>query len=226
MGDMRTETLWVVAALFGCVAGCSLTPEEHFDLGGPTLGPGGGAAANSSTDDDDGTATTDHDDAGIATATGAATSPSDAGDDAGDGDGADPGEASTGAAIDPSQTGGDAAGSDGGGAADAGSTSGEDAPAGTTGDGIPPVAGQCAPVAVEETIASAFFDCGDDARIGQYEAADGVTCAQVCCTFGFDACVHQAGQNNPFFCTPEGAPQVGACTDAFVGGWMYQCLCA
>ena len=204
--------------------GCTIGVEDHFGVGGPTPG---GAFPDATT------------------GMGPVDTVSATGDGDGDGDGVgsgsgDPGSATAvpdgddgipegstgGAALDDGDGDGDpgtTAASSAAGSSDDGAIGSSSAGGESEGDGS--AAGQCATVAVEDLIMSSFSDCGDDARIGQYEFAAGVTCSQVCCMFGFDSCVHQAGQNNPFFCTPEGAPLIGGCNEVFPPNWMYQCLC-
>lgn len=106
-----------------------------------------------------------------------------------------------------------------------GSTSGDAtttaASGGETGGG----AGACAAPATAQAIASWFFECGAG-RVGQAEVVAGVTCEEVCCTFGYDACEGRAFQDTPFFCVPEVPAPSGSCDDVFGNDTTWQCLCS
>lgn len=200
--------------------------EDPFSAGGPS--PGGGALPGTdgtSGAGQDATAGSGVGDEGFAPSTGDPANATAVPD-------GDDGQSTGGAALDDEGDEGDEGDEDDAGTTmlttAAGSTDdgamGSSSAAGDDDDGA--AAGSCATVAVENLIASSFSDCGDDARIGQFGFAAGVTCSQVCCMFGFDSCVHQAAQSNPSLCTPEGAPIIGDCNEVFPNNWMYQCLCA
>jgi hypothetical protein len=75
-------------------------------------------------------------------------------------------------------------------------------------------------------IESAFVACEAVGYVGQIDMAAGVTCAEVCCVFGYGGCSHRAAQLGLDGCTPEMPEPVGACEDMFEGGaWSNQCVC-
>jgi len=74
-------------------------------------------------------------------------------------------------------------------------------------------------------IGAHFVSCGDGARVGQNESAPGVTCNDVCCTFGFAGCSHRAAQASFAACTPGSPTPTGSCDDVFQDQWSSQCVC-
>ncbi|MBC8067058.1 MAG: hypothetical protein IAG13_01895 [Deltaproteobacteria bacterium] len=84
---------------------------------------------------------------------------------------------------------------------------------------------QCSPNANTSLIVGSFDECGSANAIGQAAPAGGVTCADVCCTFGYSGCSHRAPQADFAACAAPGGPAVGTCNQVFAAGWSSQCVC-
>lgn len=78
----------------------------------------------------------------------------------------------------------------------------------------------------ESLVTSAFAECPTPGFLGQIADGAGVTCAQVCCVFGYPDCLHRAAQGGFEACMPEMPMMTGACEDVFEQGWSNQCVCA
>lgn len=78
----------------------------------------------------------------------------------------------------------------------------------------------------DEVIKKSFEQCGTDSgQIGQLTSAEGVTCEQVCCTFGFSRCLYRGAQTNYESCNPMPTTASGECQDVFAASWSSQCVC-
>jgi hypothetical protein len=79
------------------------------------------------------------------------------------------------------------------------------------------------PIADKGTIRSQFRDCGNG-FVGQVIDTRGVTCADVCRTYGYSRCRGRADQNNFETCRAK-RDVIGSCSEPWRTGWTSQCDC-
>ena len=77
----------------------------------------------------------------------------------------------------------------------------------------------------ESLIKAHFLPCPDGKHLGQVAPAAGVTCAEVCCVFGFAGCSQRAAQSSFDPCLPAKPAKSGSCADVFQDQWSSQCAC-
>jgi len=89
--------------------------------------------------------------------------------------------------------------------------------------------GTCGPACgTDEQVAailSSFEPCASGNAVGQSAGIAGVTCAQVCCAFGFGGCEYRGSQAGYDACNPTSPAATGTCTDVFASTWSSQCVC-
>lgn len=74
-------------------------------------------------------------------------------------------------------------------------------------------------------ITAAFQLCDATPNVGQSAEISGVTCAEVCNQFGFQACVQQNHQPGPEACAAP-TKSAGTCEDRVSAGDFVECVCA
>ena len=72
-------------------------------------------------------------------------------------------------------------------------------------------------------LSGGWVACGNK-RFGQTQSAPGVTCSQVCSSFGM-TCSYRAGQQDYNACIPSNSGPSGTCGDVFQASWSSQCVC-
>jgi len=75
-------------------------------------------------------------------------------------------------------------------------------------------------------IDAAFEPCPSGDSVGQSAGVAGVTCEQVCCTFGFAGCEYRGAQIDYDACSPTPTAMTGDCDDVFQASWSSQCVCS